>query len=519
MRQKTRIFIYILIAVAAVIMGTLAILENHQTDNTVSAQEHIDLGRIYLTELSYEKAVLEFTEAIEIEPLNADAYLGLAEAYVGMGDTEKAAEVLEEGYGKTGDERIKDMLEKLHLIISTVLEETSDKIDGEKSKFEEVFEMYIPYEVKTYSDNEHYFYNGNTVKDSNNYYVQFNKIESNNEFYCDFYSGQSINHNEFSNRIFSIYGTYGNKVYFHFYAYNSYYILPITYYNGNDNIMQQVKNVFDFNENIISNISDSRNELKFEYDNRQNLIKIIYPYGECIIFDYDLNGNLLCRKDYDNNDDEFYREDYTYDINGNCTSRSYSGTHIIPRTETYTYDLNGNILKYDYDDTSYYTYEYDQLNRVLNRIKYTVLQDGTILQEQITYSYDSKNRITGEIRKRNYGDTDDNFVYSYNSNDKIEKKKETLKFNSGGCWIYETDYIYDKNDNLIETVNKHSRDSRIFPSSNTKYTYNENGCLLKIEEFCNGELIESEEYKYIKVELPMPLVRQIKEKYGIDLTE
>lgn len=125
MRQKTRIFIYILIAVAAVIMGTLAILENHQADSTVSAQEHIDLGRIYLTELSYEKAVLEFTEAIEIEPLNADAYLGLAEVYVGMGDTEKAAEVLEEGYGKTGDERLGDMLEEL---LPPVVEEITSVI-------------------------------------------------------------------------------------------------------------------------------------------------------------------------------------------------------------------------------------------------------------------------------------------------------------------------------------------------------------------------------------------------------
>lgn len=114
MRQKTRILIYILIAMAAVIMGTLTIFNNHQADNPMSAQEHIDLGRIYLTELSYEKAVLEFTEAIEIEPLNADAYLGLAEAYAGMGDTEKAIEVLEEGYEKTGDVRLKDMLEELN---------------------------------------------------------------------------------------------------------------------------------------------------------------------------------------------------------------------------------------------------------------------------------------------------------------------------------------------------------------------------------------------------------------------
>lgn len=125
MRQKTRILIYILIAIAVVIMGTLTMLNARQAGKPVSsAQEHIDLGRIYLTELSYEKAVLEFTEAIEIEPLNADAYLGLAEAYAGMGDTEKTIEVLEEGYEKTGDGRLKDMLENLQPIDEPVFTTT-----------------------------------------------------------------------------------------------------------------------------------------------------------------------------------------------------------------------------------------------------------------------------------------------------------------------------------------------------------------------------------------------------------
>lgn len=133
MRQKTRILIYILVAIAVVIMGTLAMLNARQVDKPVSAQEHIDLGRIYLTELSYEKAVLEFTEAIEIEPLNADAYLGLAEAYVGIGDIPKAVEILEKGYDKTGDERLRDMLEELQpsepeetIVMTTVAETVVD---------------------------------------------------------------------------------------------------------------------------------------------------------------------------------------------------------------------------------------------------------------------------------------------------------------------------------------------------------------------------------------------------------
>lgn len=148
MRQKTRIFIYILIAIAVVIMGTLAILGNHNADTAVSAQEHIDLGRIYLVELSYEKAVLEFTEAIEIEPLNADAYLGLAETYAGMGDIEKAIDVLEEGYEKTGDERLKNMLGELlpppeetttvsTAAIEAAVETTSETIVDAETEFSE----------------------------------------------------------------------------------------------------------------------------------------------------------------------------------------------------------------------------------------------------------------------------------------------------------------------------------------------------------------------------------------------
>ena len=118
MKQKTRILIYILIAIAVVIMGSIAILSNQQTEESPSAQEHLDLGRIYLTDLSYDKAVVEFTEAVNIEPSNPDAYLGLAEAYEGAGDTDKAADVLEEGYEKTGDEWLKEKLDEIKLPVT-----------------------------------------------------------------------------------------------------------------------------------------------------------------------------------------------------------------------------------------------------------------------------------------------------------------------------------------------------------------------------------------------------------------
>lgn len=38
-------------------------------------QKQYDLGMRYLTEGSYEEAILAFTAAIEIDPKNADAYI------------------------------------------------------------------------------------------------------------------------------------------------------------------------------------------------------------------------------------------------------------------------------------------------------------------------------------------------------------------------------------------------------------------------------------------------------------
>ena len=48
------------------------------------AQEKIDLGQKYLTELNYTEAVASFTEAIELDPENIPAYMGRAEAYIGL---------------------------------------------------------------------------------------------------------------------------------------------------------------------------------------------------------------------------------------------------------------------------------------------------------------------------------------------------------------------------------------------------------------------------------------------------
>ncbi len=76
-------------------------------------QEQYDLGLRYLSEGSYEEAILAFTAAIEIDPKQAEAYIGLADAYIGQGDVDRAMKVLQKGYNETGNSDLQDKMIEL----------------------------------------------------------------------------------------------------------------------------------------------------------------------------------------------------------------------------------------------------------------------------------------------------------------------------------------------------------------------------------------------------------------------
>lgn len=61
----------------------------------VSAADCLTLGRQHLNELNYEGAIVEFTNAIELDPNNVDARIGLAQAYVGGENYAFAQQILE----------------------------------------------------------------------------------------------------------------------------------------------------------------------------------------------------------------------------------------------------------------------------------------------------------------------------------------------------------------------------------------------------------------------------------------
>lgn len=71
-------------------------------------REQLDLGEKYLSELDYESAVVAYRTAIIIDPKAEDAYLGLADAYLEMGEPGKAVEILESAEKELTSEAITD---------------------------------------------------------------------------------------------------------------------------------------------------------------------------------------------------------------------------------------------------------------------------------------------------------------------------------------------------------------------------------------------------------------------------
>ncbi len=76
--------------------------------------ELLSLGEQYLLDLDCEQALVQFLKVIEIEPMNERAYLGAAEASIGLGQMSEAIAILERGLIALPDSAaLTEMLETL----------------------------------------------------------------------------------------------------------------------------------------------------------------------------------------------------------------------------------------------------------------------------------------------------------------------------------------------------------------------------------------------------------------------
>lgn len=80
-----------IILTAALLLGFTACGQNEAVPTW---QEQYEFGIRYLSEGNYEEAIIAFNAAIEIDPKQAEAYIGLADVYIAQGDLDSAAAVL-----------------------------------------------------------------------------------------------------------------------------------------------------------------------------------------------------------------------------------------------------------------------------------------------------------------------------------------------------------------------------------------------------------------------------------------
>ena len=96
--KKMVMVIGVALLLSLIVAGIFVLVAN---SNERKMTEQLEMGQKYLDEMDYEQAIVAYETAIEIDPKCEEAYLALADIYVALGDTERALEILAEGYRQT----------------------------------------------------------------------------------------------------------------------------------------------------------------------------------------------------------------------------------------------------------------------------------------------------------------------------------------------------------------------------------------------------------------------------------
>ena len=511
---KKKKLIYISIAAAIIVIAALAIIFMPKSaPQTVT--EMLSTAQKYLVEMEYERAIAEFNKVIELDPMNADAYLGLAEAYEKSGDIDKAVETLEKGYELTGDERLQA---RLALLTSGSAEETQTSAETEKS-----FSAGDTEPMKYYSDgtlrSERIYTNDSGAYDDVYYYYQgFEMLRESYgsggtlenakvtlPFYgCDGVSGYGIG--EYEGKTEKTDGGYTiSPENYHGNIFvpdskNSFELLDsassVSVYavDDNGNIRQQDKNSaaysinYDISYNTDGTISGSVQRMQasqglsgsyswtdgsfgseIKYDEMWLLgvssVKNVYEDGKLTEYGYSKSGRLIDHSEYYADGDTYTTK--LYDGSGNSTygytvSQTAEGSHTVSKYKLWSgvdNSFNDRVsdtwLIYD-EDGNMVSKTYNE-SGLLTDIT-TQYTDGSIYTE----SYDDDGKLTSKIESDKDGNR--KITTYYSSGERFFTNR--MYYNADGIVINE---YYDNN-------NLSSREEIEPLTDNRKGTYyDENG--------------------------------------------
>ncbi|MBE6902070.1 MAG: extracellular solute-binding protein, partial [Ruminococcaceae bacterium] len=99
-----RNIIILVVVLVLLVAGAVTALFATGTIGGKDPEKILATAERYLDEKDYEQAIIQYKKLLEIDPMNVDAYLGLAEAYEGSGDEDEAAEILEKALDKLEDD-------------------------------------------------------------------------------------------------------------------------------------------------------------------------------------------------------------------------------------------------------------------------------------------------------------------------------------------------------------------------------------------------------------------------------
>lgn len=355
-------------------------------------QEQYDLGQKYLLEEDYEAAIVAFTEAIEIDPNQPDAYIGRGNAYIFSGETEEHLTLALADYQQATD--LDPTLVEAYLGIADVYIRQGD------------YDAALEILNKGLSET-----NGNDM-----IAAKIEEMESGNI---------TDSHGNIRRR--SNYDSSGNLVWYHELTYDEYgREASVTSYDGAGTQTAYLDIVYQ--EGLPSAgyawESDTGILVKqfYTYDDMGNHIRMDEYrdddfFSRYFIFQYDSNGNCIqseqygssgqlqevSKSEFDLEGHELKQEDYSvsleqeliltdyhqweYNSNGDIIRYShYDADGQLYGYKTIEYDVEGNRIRtntYDADEqlTSYYSWIYDEEGKEIGNEEYDA--DGNLIRKVI----------------------------------------------------------------------------------------------------------------------------------------
>lgn len=129
-----RIVVLVVVAFVIMLIGAIAFGFYSLPANRYNRQ--LKLGSKYLEENNYEQAAIHFSEAIEIEPKEPEAYLLLADTYIEQEKYEEALDTLNTGSFLTDSTEIEEKIDYVNEEIEAIEKQETERIEQERIKAE-----------------------------------------------------------------------------------------------------------------------------------------------------------------------------------------------------------------------------------------------------------------------------------------------------------------------------------------------------------------------------------------------